>query len=43
MDTNISEEIDALIFKGRTVTPKMEEAGFSETWRAYQTTVQQFS
>jgi hypothetical protein len=43
MDMNISEEIAGLIFKGRTVIPKMEAAGFSETWRAYQTTVQQFS
>jgi hypothetical protein len=31
MGMNISEEIAALIFKGRNVTSKMEAAGFSET------------
>jgi len=43
MGMNVSEEIAALIFKGRTLTPKMEAAGFFDTWRAYQTTVLMFS
>jgi hypothetical protein len=40
MGMNISEEIAALNFKGRNVTPKTEVADFSETLGAYQITGQ---